>query len=62
MSSVSWMMVAEFWVWEWIVLGAVYIYGLYFTWKKAWVEGYMAACEDVAHKRIEVSLNEFNEE
>jgi hypothetical protein len=56
------MMVAELYVWEWIVLGGVYIYGLYFTWKKAWVDGYMAACEDVAHKRIEVSLNEFDKE
>jgi hypothetical protein len=56
------MMVAEFWVWEWVVLGMVYIYGLYFTWKKAWVEGYMAACEDVAFKRIEVSKHEFDEE
>ena len=40
----------------------LFAYGLYYTWKKAWLEGYMSACEDVAHKRIEVSLNEFNEE
>ena len=39
---------------------ALFAYGLYFTWKKAWVEGYMAACEDVAFKRIEVSKHELS--
>ena len=59
MSSVSWMTFDE-----WGIAGMLllFAYGLYYTWKKAWVEGYMSACEDVAHKRIEVSLNEFDEE
>ena len=32
------------------------------VYKHAFEEGYFAACEDVAHKRIEVSKREFDEE
>jgi hypothetical protein len=47
---------------EIIILLIFFAYALQKVYKHAFEEGYFTACEDVAHKRIEVSKHEFDEE